>query len=185
MLRVQTVFTGSAGAPYYSADFYGGSTEGEALAATNATQEFWFQLANILDGAMTATIQGEVHQIDPATGLTTQVYQHPDQVIDFSGSGEVLPRATQGLLRYRTGDFVAGRELRGRKFIPGVLESSTTDGRPSAPLLALFTTAWNASRADATAAGGQSVYSLTHKVAAQISLMQPWSEFAILRSRRQ
>jgi len=184
MMRVTNELTGVPGGPYYSVQHYGGDTSGEAQPAADSSRDFWFQLQNFLDSRMSLSPLSEVEQVDPATGLITAVHTVSTLGFTFAGAGEALPTVTQALLRLRTGDYVNGREVRGRKFIPGVLESSTTAGRPSVALLNAINGAWDASIPEAEAAGEHVVYSETHHEAHFVTSRSTWTEFAILRSRR-
>lgn len=184
MLRVTTELTGSPGGPYFSTTYYGGTGLAMAQPAADSSRDFWFQLQNFLDSRMSLVPIAEVEEVDPATGLITAVYNVSTTGFTFAGAGEALPTVVQGLLRLRTGVYVGGREVRGRKFIPGILESSTTAGRPSVALLNAINGAWDASVPEAAAAGEHVVYSETHHVDHVVTSRSTWTEFAVLRSRR-
>lgn len=184
MLRVTGVFTGTPGSPMYNQLYFGGDTSGEAAAAANAADSFWGHLQNALDTRLEYTTGGEVEQVDPATGQIVDVHTITPQTVSFSGTGEPLPPATQGLLRLRTNNFVNGRRIRGRIFIPGVTELMTVDGQVITATQTLFTDAGNLLITNGAGAGGLIVYSPTHHQEAPVVAVSPWSQFAVQRSRR-
>jgi len=104
-------------------------------------------------------------------------------VVTGTEGTEKLPPATQGLIEWRTGFFVGGREIRGRTFIPGLSNSSSAaNGVPTSTWLTL------AAAASTAIIGWTSsdfvVYSPTKHQKALVTAGQPWNEWAVLRSRR-
>ena len=184
MLRVNGVFTGKPGAPYYNQLHFGGSTSLEAVAAANAADDFWNHMANALDTQMTWSSGPEVELVDIATGQVTDSFAITPETVDFTGTGEVLPYATQGLLRLRTNTFINGRRVRGRIFIPGVTEFMNTGGTVILATQTLFQDAGNLLLTSASGAGGLVVYSPTHREAAPVASCAPWDQWAVQRSRR-
>lgn len=185
MLRVNGVFSGSNGAPMYNALYFGGLTSGEAGAAATAARSFWNHMANALNGQMAYTTGSEVDVVDPVTGQITSTFSITPQTVDFTGTGEVLPQATQGLVRLRTNTFINGRRVRGRIFIPGVTELMSTAGTPISGTQTLFQDAANLLITNGAGAGGLVVYSPTHGQSAPVVSASPWDQFAVQRSRRQ
>lgn len=183
MLRTTCVFTGVPGSPGY-ATFYGaGSSSGEADLMGNFIGVFWLSLADFIQSAVTITISGDVQVVDPLTGLTTGQFTFEDNVVEGSGTGSAAP-SLQGLIRWRTGDYTNGREIRGRTFVPWLAEGVSQAGRPSAGFLTDATAAAEQLLEDSAAYGGAIVYSQTHREIATIQTASVWSEFAVLRSRR-
>ncbi len=129
LYRVQTVFTGVAGSPYYST-FHFSAGFGSATAAVAAAGGFW----NAVDGSMfnecTWDIPGEVEVIDDSTGNIIAVENATPQSGTGGLSAQPLPPATQGLIRWRTGQFVGGREIRGKTF-RACADRERLDGRPA------------------------------------------------------
>ena len=183
MLRVTTRIIGVTGAPYYNNLFFGGSTLTEAQAAHAAAAAFWQSLGGDLTTAAEGHVEPDVAQIDPATGLQTGNYVVPEVVVDFAG-GAVLPWTTQGLLQLRTGQFVNGRELRGRIYVPAVPSEYNSGGAPSVAYIGQLNTAAAALLAGQAPAGGLVVYSRTHKIARAVTNINAWNQFAELRTRR-
>ena len=184
MLRVTTEITGPQGAPYYTTIHFGGTTSGQATAAANAVRTFWADLADRLWEGMSPLVQSDIPSIDPATGQIVEMFSVVTTAVDMNAVGEPLPPFTQLLHRWRTGDFVAGRELRGRTFVPGIMEVDSVNGAPTAGLLADVQAAFDAMGTNGVPAGQIVVYSPTHHVFSLVSSHTNWNQFAILRSRR-
>lgn len=120
-------------------------------------------------GEIVESTTGEIVGLDTATSWSVV----GDQTVD------PLPAATMALLQLRTGTFFGGRELRGRIFLGGYTEASNTAGRPSTTLISTISTAANTLNASALA-----VYSPTKKEWSSVSATPVWTEWAVLRSRR-
>jgi hypothetical protein len=184
MLRTTATITGYQGAPYWNQLHFGGDTAGEAVAAADAAESLWQQLANFLATPGSVLVSSDVEQIDPATGQIVNVFPASTAAINFVAAGDILPYSTQGLIRLRTGDFVNGRELRGRIFIPGWVETASTAGNPTAPAVGAMNAAAASLLSAGAGAGGLGVYSPTHRVFSLVSVAQTWTQWAVLRSRR-
>lgn len=184
MLRTTVQWIGTPGAPYYTTLHFGGNTSGEAQAAANAVRGLLFELQNRLDTLMAADVLPDVPSIDPATGQIIENFVTTTARVEFAGASEALPPANQALVRLRTGDFVGGRELRGRVFIPGILESDAVTGSLNPTLVTALNTAFVNLMTAGGSAGDLVVWSPTHGVASIVTAAQTWTEFAVLRSRR-
>lgn len=184
MLRVTVITNAPQGSPWYANHFFGGTTEGEAVAASDAVRALYGSFDNHRPSTIGSSNDTEVHNIDPSTGQTTEVFDVPQWTENGAHSFELLPYATQGLIRWRTGTFVNGRELRGRTFVPGLTEDYNVAGVPSGGLPALMAGYINTYITTSSAAGDPAVYSPTHKVAAIMTNGSFWSQWAVLRSRR-
>ena len=184
MLRVTVVHTGLEGLPGYSQHFFGGETEGEAVAAVTAVGDFWDDLSIVTSSALDSRTEPEVFNIQPETGMTLGVFNTTPRTMGGATAGDVNPFATQMLLRWRTGVFVAGRELRGRTFVPGTLEAQNTNGRPLSTALGFAQTAMDTFRTNSVPAGDLAVWSRKHGQAALVNSGTPWDQWAILRTRR-
>lgn len=182
MWRVRTNITGGPGGPELTTMFFdvvGGLTAADANAAVGA---FWDTVQDLVHNAYTMATESEVASVDIATGEITGLT--PVTAITKPGtvSGQPLPPATQGLLRWRTGTFVAGREIRGRTFIPGPTEEHNLTGVPNSDYI---TVANNAAAALIAATGTELfVYSRTHRDSAPVVSGSCWNQWAVLRSRR-
>lgn len=182
LYRVRTVFSGAPGTPYLSTLYLekGATT---AQSAANAVGGFWGAVDAVMATTITWSTEPEVVTIDDATGSPTAV----DQTTPTTGTGasatQQLPRASQGLIRWRTGVFIGAKEIRGRCFLPGLTESgNAVDGQLEAATVATLNAA--ATAYIATVGVSPHVYSRAHATSAPISAGSAWNQFATLRSRR-
>lgn len=183
MLRVITRITGFLGGPWVNVTYWSGAdTAPGAIAANAAIGVFWNAVRASMSTQCTFATDPIVAQMDAATGTRTANY--PVTVITNPGldAGDPLPPATQGLIRLRSGVFVAGREVRGRINVPGLTEPSSTNGRPTAGLLTTLNTA--ASTLNGATSPDLSVWSRAHGVTQAVTTTDTWTDFAIRRSRR-
>jgi hypothetical protein len=128
---ITTYWSTSASAP-------DGPSATEALARVRA---MFNSAAAKIPGGSTLTFDTAVQILDDATGtLVNAATATAPTAVTFSGIGDPLPAQTQGLLRFTTGNFVRGRNVKGRMFIPGPAEgdNSSTGGPATA-----YLTAWN------------------------------------------
>lgn len=179
MLRVRTVFTGVAGAPYYSNLYF--AANGLASDAHAAVVDLWAGFDNIMVNSCSYTVQGEVAVMDNQTGDIVDLESVAPATGQGASSQEMLPPANQVLVQWRTGQFVAGREIRGRTFIPAIDQFSNNGGQvlPTvisgiAPVIATYL----------LSSAVPSVWSKKNGVAIPIAGGTVWPQFAQLRSRR-
>ena len=80
--------------------------------------------------------------VEATTGVLTGAFSGTDPATTVgTGTGDELPRQTQGLCRLGTSTVVGGRRVRGRVFVPGTLESDNTgSGLPSSTYTTAITT---------------------------------------------
>lgn len=170
-----------AGAPWLATHYFN-DTAGTAAQAVTAVGTFWGAIDAFMDSEVDWTTGTEVETVDPVTGNVTAI----TSVTAATGSGalavESLPRAAQGLIRWRTGDYIAGREIRGRTFIPGLAESTNDNGDLSAATVAAFNAAASALIADANSV--LDIWSRKNAVARAVVTGSTWSQYAVMRSRR-
>jgi len=95
---------------------------------------------------------------------------------------QALSPTTQGLLQLRTGLISFGRLLRGRIFLPGATEGGNDEGVPSAAYLADYNAAALALATDVNT--DLVVWGQTHGVKSPVTSATVWSQWAVLRSRR-
>lgn len=189
MLRVSTTMTGVQGAPFNSTHHFGGEDQTEAIAAADAIRAFWLALVPNFASGLSIQVNSEVEVVDEATGQTTGTFEHTTAAVPVGGSVAPLAAATQGLLRWRTATFIAGRRLQGRTFIPKPPSTfNAAPGVPSGTYQANLLTAANALLAGDTAAGGLVVYSRPTDArpgaSAPVVAASAWNQWAVLRSRR-
>lgn len=184
MLRITTEWTGLSGAPYYTNFFTGGNTIGEAVALANATTGLWEDIAPFVNAQLTAVVPNEVTRVDPATGEAIGLFAVNGDSVPMTGAAEALPWATQGLVRIRTAVYAGGREIRGRCFVPGPTQDSNDGGVPTEVYTSSIQSRFETFGGAAAPAGGIGVYSPTNRIFAPGNLFSVWSEWAVLRSRR-
>lgn len=183
MIRVTSVTTGRPGAPGYSSFYFGGSTSGEAVAASVAVDAAWETIKGYMTSGSTITTGPLVEQVDPSTGNVVATFSVPTLTCTTTGNAP-LPASTQGLLRYRTGQYVNGREIRGRTFIPWLANDAQLGGIPSAGFLTTLGGGFFNALTQGPATGGFVVYSPKNAQAAAVTAGSAWTQFAVLRSRR-
>lgn len=183
LLRTSTVWTGSAGSPYFTQNYFLGA--GDATHATSCITALWTFLgaiASYIDDALVESISGDVEVIDVASGQILNVHSVTGAVQGGTATGDALPTLCQGLLRLNTGAYVAGRQLKGRMYLPGMMESNNTVvGLPSAGMIGAINTAaatFIASAAD------PAVYSHTHSYATSVNSATLSPKWSYLRTRR-
>lgn len=183
--RVDYQMTGVPGAPYYGAmHFEPGDDNLDAFSATSGVREFWSDLAPYLDPSIRINVAREVPVIDMVTGdQVDMIVTDATTQVSGTGSGDRLPWVVQGLIQWRTGAFVSGREIRGRTYIPTPAESANDAGLPNSTYRTALEDAADALLA-ATGDATLSVYSPTHHQLANISHGTAWTKWAELRSRR-
>jgi len=181
MLRTVTTWTSPGGAPYYTTLYFNGLV-GAAAAAHSATTAFMASMDDYIDNQFTWTVTTEVHEVDPATGLTVAVALVPTTTGTGAVAGVQTSSATQWLIQWRTGTYINGREVRGRTFLPGWIGNNLADGKMAAASIALV----NAKLVAYLAGPGAlaQVWSPTNGVAVNVVGATVWAEMAVLRSRR-
>ena len=180
--RVETVTTGLGGVPLFTVLWFNDSV-GTADDATTAVENFWTDLAPMIVNECSMQVQGDVHTVDPVTnqitGVTVASVAGP---IAGTNVSEPAPLSTQGLLQWFTGEFHNGRQLRGRTFIPGVPSSGVSVGKPTTGYKAAVLTAGLNLMGDSNTV--LNVFSRVNGVARAVTGVATWSDFAVLRSRR-
>jgi hypothetical protein len=185
MLRVLTTWGGTmSGLPYYSNLYFEGTTEGEADAALAAVIAFWQAVDNRIVDNATWTVDPTVEVVSTENGQVTGLFDGTGGTGSGNDAGDPLPPNTQGLIRWRTGDYVGGREIRGRTFIPGAPEAENAAGVPSSSYVSQMQTAASGLLTAAAGAGGLVIWSRTKLQPAAVVSASVWNQWATLRSRR-
>lgn len=194
--RVQTVISGSLVNGGGLSTHYFDTSVGNEQDAASAVLTFWQSIVPVINSAVTFTVQPLVALINDETGDIQSLVGVTGGAATGGTSFEPLPPSTQGLLRIRTGVFSDGREIRGRLFIPGATEAVNFAGKPQAPFPATVDaaaialrdstvanwTVWRRPRlADPTHVPPIGARPGTH---ATVNSATTWSEWAVLRSRR-
>lgn len=148
---------------------------------------FWHRVVTMGDtssgglrSGLTITLENEIPIVDIATGAVVD-FQTIGETHSYAGNGtaEPLPPATQMLIEWKTNTVAGGRRIRGRTFIGGLTEDHSTDGVPATVPAGIVQ-----DEADTLSAESMGIYSPTHHVAAGPTGALVWSQFAVLRSRR-
>lgn len=181
LYRVTQVATGVAGSPYYLSAYFAQSG-GTAQAAASAWRAFLSAGVSTYTAGLIFQAVSDVTLVDPVTGDTTGTTPVTLASVTHTGAGDTLPPATQGLARFRTGQYIAGHEIRGRVNIPCQSESDSTLGAPSSS----WQTTWNARLATLITGGTytHAVYSPKNGCWATTTAASMWSQWAVLRGRR-
>ena len=184
LYRFQTVFTGVAGSPAYNSVYLNTTVDPDLDAAALALKALWHGLLVASDDQCIATFDGDVQEINPVTGQIVATQSADPWTDGGQNTGALLPPATQGLLRIRTGAYEAGRQLQGRIYIP-YLTVGAGNAVPSGPQVVLWTNAGNNFDAAVLGAGFEwVVWSKTHGLFHTVSSVSAWNQFAVQRSRR-
>jgi hypothetical protein len=139
LARVRTVFSGVAGSPYYNNLYFSGvATTADADAVIDNVAGAWGTLASVMNIGLIGEVEAEVPLIEDTTGVISDVLTGSAEVIDPTGPTDPIPPSSQGLVRLLTSTFVRGRRLRGRIFVPGLLEANSASGRPDANAIAFL-----------------------------------------------
>ena len=185
ILRVRTVFVGVTGSPWLSTFYFlpagENGTQTEADDAVAKVGAFWTDLRPQFSSLVTFATDPSVAYLSLA-GQQTGAFSTTPVTAIGQGSGDPLPYATQGLMRLFTPSFINGRQVRGRAFIPGGVESASTGAVPVAGYLTAVNTAGTALLGGA--APQLAVWSRKNAAASAVASVSTWSQWAVLRSRR-
>jgi hypothetical protein len=181
--EIRAQWTGVSGSPYYTTlrGLSGGSTTPQEM--SDAFDTFLGNSASLIDDTLVCVISPEVRIIDSADGETQSVSTITTNTATFTGTGDPLPPFVQGVIRLQTGVFLSGRRLKGKIYIPGMLESNNTAaGLPSAGFVSGLETTWNTFLS--TVGSDYVIYSPTHRAFGSVTGGAVGGEWSILRSRR-
>lgn len=181
MLRVRINWTGTT--PGFTVWHFLPNTDDQsaATAAASAATTFLETIDGLYRNSVTAQVDPEVLAVDVGTGNVTGVFPVTAAAQQGDSADAAVPNAAMALIRWRTGVFSSGRELRGRTFIPGLTDTSVdATGNVSAATV----TAINAAAATLISSSDFAIWSPTNSSAATVTSGTTWTEFAVLRSRR-
>lgn len=183
MYRVRTVFSSLlGGAPFLNTLYFAGSdSQTQADAAVAATGAFWGAVDAIIDNETSWATEAEVAQIN-VNGTLEGIFATTPQTGTGGVAGSALPKASQGLIRWMTGAFIAGRRLRGRTFVPSLTTGALNNGVLTAAAITVLQNAANA--LNAADLPPLVIWSKTNSQAHEVESATVWSELAVLRSRR-
>jgi hypothetical protein len=181
--RIRTLFTGVAGSPAYSNLFFDASTV-DAGTYQTAVLEAWDSNSSVFQSALTITMVNPIPIINVATGQVVDVAVGDGGDTQGTDSNDALPPTNCALVRMHTGIFVAGREIRGRCFVPYFTEANSTGGKPTSAFVAGWNTVFNNLQGTSGANGAMVVYSRAHARAEYITSFDTWTQWGSVRSRR-
>lgn len=160
----------------------------EAVTAVGAdlipiVKAFWDASAGLRPTAAVATIEAEVPTFNVATGALEAVASGTARTSAGSSGGEYLPLANQALIRLVTNGLRKNRQVKGRVFLPAVVEGVVLNGQldtasrsacnaACGPLIAAGLQVWSR---PVNGAGGE---------AFPVISVATMSKMAVLRSRR-
>lgn len=183
MLRTRVALTGPVSGAAVITQHWLSSDDSAGVTAARAALSTWLTaVAGQCHTSLGFSLEPEVDVVDPNTGQVTGVLTAAALNVSGTNAGDLLPLATQWLCRWRTDDFVGGREVRGRTFIPGPTRNGALNGQPTTAAIAALNAA-NATLVGDSAAGF-AVWSRKLLSAHDVSSGSAWSKFAVLRSRR-
>lgn len=169
--------------------------DGTPIATTrNVIQTFLNTIRAVMVADWEGRWEGTVRELDTATGqLLSEAYSGPISVFG-TAPGEAVADATCHLLQYRSGVYIAGRQVRGRTFVPGGAAGDLEGGQWTAASTALAGSAAASYASNAASrlwsrplyrtVGGDRVLvrpGTQHGIASSSS----WVQCAVLRHRRQ
>lgn len=177
---VQTVWEGVAGAPYFTKLFFDNSGP-DMQYAVDAWADYLELHEDKWPSALQWTVQS-AEQINVATGEVVGYGTATPRTGNGGGGTEALPWRTQALVALRTPEFVSGRRLQGRIFLPAMIEAMNVAGRFDEA----FRDGMQTSLQDVI--GDEfldtlGVYSRTHNCLAYVTTVRVNSDWSSLRSR--
>lgn len=178
--RVRVTITGVGGAPAYSSMCWPVTVT--AQDAADAMSDLWSMFDNIMVNDVSWAIDPTVLSFNSLTGEFIGATAVSAATSSGAATTEMMPPANQVLVQWGTSFYVAGRRLRGRTYIPYLGDDQNVDGLVSSATRTAYATdlpAWLAAQAEPPV-----VYSRTHFEFGDITDVDVWNQFAVLRSRR-
>lgn len=188
MTRVDSIWTGPEIRGGGITQFYFIATAASNQDIVDLVDAFWDTLVDVIAVGNSVTVDNVVTLITDTDGsLTGAESVTTAGPHDGTATGDVLPPATQALIRWFTGLVANNRLVRGHTFIPAMTEpNSDASGRPSTALLGELMAA-----GEAMALGPDPQQVIWHRpngaspgASANVIAVGAWSEWAVLRGRR-
>lgn len=185
--RVRVVFENIQGSPWLATHYFS-EAGGSAAQAVTTVSTFWGAVDNVMGTAAQWRTEPDVSLIDATNGHLTGVVATTPGTGAGGLAADLVPIVSQGLVRWRTGQIVGDRELRGRTFIPALTETANSaNGDLAAATNATILAAANAYIADAN-----SIPHIWHRpdpgasngTSAAVLTASVWNLWATMRSRR-
>lgn len=180
--RVQVIWTGSGITGTGLSTFYFDDVLGTPQQQATAVETFLLATDSQRATGCVWTISPDVAKLDTGTGQLVSIASTTGATAGGTAAGDRLPNSSQGLLRLFTAGVVGGRLLRGRLFLPGPIEGSSSNALP----IGAYTTAYNNAAAALVASANAQwiIWSRTHAFTAAVTAATTWGQWAVLRSRR-
>lgn len=155
----------------------------EAQNAADAATAWWDEINDRFANAQSMRVDPEVHLVDESTGQTIGTTTVTTASVAGTAGAVQVPQPSMVLVRWRTGAFVNGREIRGRTFLPGLSSAEVTSGgEVSANTITDVNNSVTFILADTP---DLAVYSPSYATASAVTSGSCWNEFAVMRSRRE
>lgn len=181
LARIRTIFTGVAGTPWYSNFYFEIGTIG-GIDYIQPVDDFWTTIAPQITNLVDWEVQAEVVTIDDATGDIIFAEAGTAQTGGGTAVVEPLPYSNQAVLLWNTGEFVGGRQIRGKTFIPGLTQGANDNGSVITATRTVIQAAATELISDGN--GSMRVYSPTNATSAVIQSSNVSTVWGSLRSRR-
>lgn len=178
--RTQVISRGFPGAPGYNTFVTGADSTGSATTWYGFLVDLWTALRPVLANGTFAECDGIIEEFDPVTGQTLSLVQATPFSLQGTGAATKAVGGTCILLQWRTGQFRNGREVRGRSFISGIEDNADANGQFSGAKRTAVLAAVAAYASTDTGA----IYSPTAGSVFQIASGGVWTNYALVRSRR-
>nr|CRY96784.1 hypothetical protein [uncultured prokaryote] len=180
MLRITTETTTTAGGIAYNVFHTVGDGDGERIAAGEALRTFFAAIAGVIQNQTTVRWDGLATVVDPATGDATATLTGAGWDVTGSWGSGHSPAGLALVAQWRTGQYVGGREVRGRSFISGLGDINEGGALVPSPVVLSVGNAVDALADD----GILLVYSPTNGLAPVVNRGNVWNRFGFLRTRR-
>lgn len=138
MYRVRMVLSNVAAGPIYLTGYFDSAGGGAGSAASAWQRAFYASAAELRIGAI-CTTDPQVDLVDPVTGSIISTVTVSVPTLTGTAAYDLSAVGVQGAVNWRTGTYVAGREIRGRTFQPlvgvndltaaGVFQSAYVTGK--------------------------------------------------------
>lgn len=155
---------------------------GTAAQAATAAGNWWNGVKDLIDDGTVITKSTEVPEVDEATGDIISMNVVSATSVTGTASEDPMSPLCQACVTWHTGHYIAGKEVRGRTFIPSLTEGDWNSGAWATTREALVVTANAALVSDANSIFV--IYSPTHGAMWPVTHGVLSPRMSYLRSRR-
>lgn len=181
ILRYRVVHSGISGAPYLTTH-YSIANLSTAAAMRDAVAGFWQNTVGERAGGLLSTGESVIDEIRSEDGVLVNSTGVQDWSYAATGAGEVLPQATQGLLRLETGSIILGQRVRGKIYLPAPTVADNATGGTVVSYRQSYEDAWDTYLNVPN--NVPAVWARKSGEAVPVNQVNVWAQFAVLRSRR-